>query len=35
MLPETPARAQQELDLRIALGPALMATMGFAAPEVE
>jgi predicted ATPase len=35
MLPETPAGAQQELDLQIALGPALMATMGFAAPEVE
>ena len=27
-LPETPARAQQELDLQIALGPALMATKG-------
>jgi predicted ATPase len=34
-LPETPARAQQELDLQIALGPALMATRGYAAPEVE
>jgi class 3 adenylate cyclase/predicted ATPase len=34
-LPETAARAQQELDLRIALGPALMATRGHAAPEVE
>ena len=34
-LPETPARAQQELDLQIALGPALMATKGPAAPEVE
>jgi class 3 adenylate cyclase/predicted ATPase len=34
-LPETPARAQQELDVLIALGPALMATKGFAAPEVE
>ena len=34
-LPETPARAQQELDLQIALGPALMATKGIAAPEVE
>ena len=34
-LPETPARAQQELDLQIALGPALMATKGHAAPEVE
>src|SRR5262249_55946943 len=27
-LPETPARAQQELDAQIALGPALMATRG-------
>jgi predicted ATPase len=35
MLPETPARAQQELDLQIALGPVLMATKGHAAPEVE
>jgi predicted ATPase len=35
MLPETPTRAQQELDLQIALGPALMATKGQAAPEVE
>jgi predicted ATPase len=35
ILPETPTRAQQELDLRIALGPALMALKGFAAPEVE
>jgi predicted ATPase len=34
-LPETPARAQQELDLQIALGPALSATKGPAAPEVE
>ena len=34
-LPETPARAQQELDLQIALGPALIATKGQAAPEVE
>jgi class 3 adenylate cyclase len=34
-LPETPARAQQELNLQIALGPALSATKGFAAPEVE
>src|SRR5262249_29326397 len=32
--PETQARAQQELDLQIALGPALMATQGIAAPEV-
>jgi predicted ATPase len=34
-LPDTPARAQQELDLQIALGPALVATKGMAAPEVE
>src|SRR5262249_49244915 len=34
-LPETAARAQQELDVQIALGPALMATRGWAAPEVE
>ena len=34
-LPETPVRAQQELDLRLALGPALSATKGMAAPEVE
>jgi tetratricopeptide (TPR) repeat protein len=35
MLPETPARVQQELDLLIALGPALIATKGQGAPEVE
>jgi tetratricopeptide (TPR) repeat protein len=34
-LPETLVRAQQELDLQIALGPALMATKDLAAPEVE
>jgi predicted ATPase len=34
-LPETPARAQQELDLQIALGPAVRATKGTGAPEVE
>ena len=34
-LPDTLERAQQELDLQIALGPALMATKGYAAPEVE
>jgi predicted ATPase len=34
-LPDTTARAQQELDLQIALGPALIATRGQAAPEVE
>jgi DNA-binding winged helix-turn-helix (wHTH) protein/predicted ATPase len=34
-LHETPERAQQELEVQIALGPALMATKGYAAPEVE
>jgi predicted ATPase len=34
-LPETPARVQQELDLQLALGPALVATKGPATPEVE
>ena len=34
-LPDTPERTQQELDLQITLGPALMATKGYAAPEVE
>jgi predicted ATPase len=34
-LPETPARAQQELDLQLAIGPTLMATKGYAVPEVE
>jgi predicted ATPase len=34
-LPETSARAQQELEIQIALGPALIATKGMAAPEVE
>ena len=34
-LPETPARAQQELALQIALGPALIVTKGQASPEVE
>ena len=33
-LPDTPTRAQQELDLQIALGPALMLTKGTSAPEV-
>ncbi len=32
-LPETPARAQQELDLQLVLGSALTATKGFGAPE--
>jgi predicted ATPase len=34
-LPETPARFQQELNLLVTLGPALMATKGYGAPEVE
>ena len=35
MLPETRARAQQELDLQIALGLVLIDTKGRGAPEVE
>ncbi len=35
MLPDTPERTQQEIDLQMALGPALMATKGYAAAEVE
>jgi predicted ATPase len=34
-LPDTLERTRQELDIQIALGPALMATKGLAAPEVE
>jgi predicted ATPase/DNA-binding winged helix-turn-helix (wHTH) protein len=34
-LPETPERTQRELVLQTTLGPALMATRGYAAPEVE
>ena len=34
-LPDTPERTQQELELQVALGPALMATKGWTAPEVE
>jgi predicted ATPase len=34
-LPETPARLEQELDLQVALGPALLVTKGHAAPDVE
>ena len=34
-LPETPEKVQQELELRLALGVPLVATRGFAAPEVE
>ena len=33
-LPDTPARIQQELELETTLGPALVATKGFASPEV-
>lgn len=34
-LPDTPKRAQQELDLQIALGTAFMSTIGYGAPEAE
>jgi predicted ATPase len=34
-LPQNRERAEQELDLQTTLGPALMATRGYAAPEVE
>src|SRR5262249_29126652 len=34
VLPDTSARARQELLLQATLGPALMATQGWAAPEV-
>jgi predicted ATPase len=33
-LPDTPARVQEELTFQTTLGPALMATRGYAAPEV-
>jgi tetratricopeptide (TPR) repeat protein len=33
-LPDGPGRQQQELDLQIALGPALTATKGYSAPDV-
>src|SRR5262249_40865848 len=35
ILAETPERTWQELDVLTSLGPALMATKGYAAPEVE
>ena len=35
MLPEAPTRVQEELNLQLALGPALLATRGYATPEVE
>jgi predicted ATPase len=34
-LPDTPERTQQELTLQLALGAPLVATKGYAAPEVE
>ncbi len=34
-LPETPARLQQELDMQVTLGSALMVTLGTGAPEVK
>ena len=34
-LPDTSERLRQELDVQITLGSALMATRGYAAPEVE
>lgn len=34
-LPDTPARARQEVDLLVALGVPLQATIGYSAPEVE
>jgi predicted ATPase len=34
-LPDTPARARQELDLQLALGPAFSVTKGLAASEVD
>jgi predicted ATPase len=34
MLPDTPQRVQHEFDFLTTLGPALMATKGYAAPEI-
>jgi predicted ATPase/class 3 adenylate cyclase len=34
-LPDSPTHVQQELDFQMALGPALVATKGYTAPEVE
>ena len=34
-MPDTPERARKELALQITLGPPLMATKGWTAPEVE
>jgi predicted ATPase len=33
-LPDTPERTRHELDLHLTLGPVLMNSRGFAAPEV-
>ncbi|HEV8715848.1 MAG TPA: adenylate/guanylate cyclase domain-containing protein [Candidatus Binatia bacterium] len=35
ILPDTPERTRQELDLQVILGPALIATKGWGAPELE
>jgi class 3 adenylate cyclase/predicted ATPase len=35
LLPETPERVQQELQIRVTLGAALMITKGFASPEAQ
>jgi tetratricopeptide (TPR) repeat protein len=35
LFPDTPERARQEISLQLTLGPALIATKGWAAPEVE
>jgi predicted ATPase/class 3 adenylate cyclase len=35
LVPDTPRRTRLELATRLALGPALMVTRGFSAPEVE
>jgi tetratricopeptide (TPR) repeat protein len=34
-LPDSPERTRHEINLQVTLGPALMATKGYAAPEVE
>lgn len=34
-LPETPERLQQELDMLLVLGPAFIASKGYASPEVQ
>lgn len=35
LLPDTPERVQQELDVQIALGPVLVAARGYSVPEVK